>query len=90
MKYIKSKDLATVLAADHNQTSSYSNVRFETPQDYFFGDESSCVLRPNFTLPEGPYCELHEFFLIMKFFDRIFRRCGRAHPQERNRELNRS
>lgn len=56
--YKKSRDLTSVLATDHNQTDKYHGIGFDTSQDFFFGDNSSCVLQPEPTLAEGPYCKL--------------------------------
>lgn len=62
-KYLKARDLSSVLATDHNQTLLHSSVTFTTPQDNLFGDNSSCVLQPNMTLAEGPCCEFEYFML---------------------------
>lgn len=55
----KKRDLATVLATDHNETL-VDDFNFNTPQDSVFGDNTSCILWPSLPvngLPEGPYCE---------------------------------
>jgi hypothetical protein len=46
------RDLATVLATDHNETSL--GYTLNTPEATIFSANNSCILTPEVT--QGPYC----------------------------------
>lgn len=72
---IKARDLATILATDHNETST--GYTLDTAESTLFATDASCVLTSEGE--SGPYCKFVNCPLIKDWeTDSKYRRCWRV------------